>query len=144
MLKKKYVIQKSIRIDAQLSEDLERLAKVLDRPQSELINLAIENLIHDNRNWFSRFYYIDKLNPILSENKKARTRIDGQFLSVEPTDDDSYHLIWNCRYENEVVDSLDEIYDDDELDEILIKLAENIDPNCEKMQEYLDYRLDYK
>ena len=41
-LPKKYVVQKSFRIDAKLEKDLEYLSNKLNRPQNELVNLSLE------------------------------------------------------------------------------------------------------
>lgn len=58
-LPKKYVVQKSFRLDAKLEQDLEYLAEQLNRPQNELVNLALENLMWDNRQWFTENLLID-------------------------------------------------------------------------------------
>lgn len=60
MLGKKYTVQKSFRIDYRMSDDLEYLSKVLDRPQNDLVNIAVENLIFDNRQYFIEQILIDK------------------------------------------------------------------------------------
>lgn len=58
-LNKKYVVQKSFRIDSNLERDLEQLSNYLNRPQNELVNFALENLMKDNKIWFARNYLVE-------------------------------------------------------------------------------------
>lgn len=58
-LPKKYVVQKSFRLDAKLEKDLEYLSDKLNRPQNELVNVALEDLMWENRQWFAEDVLID-------------------------------------------------------------------------------------
>lgn len=52
MIRKKYTVQKSFRLDQQLASDLELLADLLQRPQNELYHMALEELMKKNKEWF--------------------------------------------------------------------------------------------
>jgi len=154
MLKKKYVVQKSIRIDAQLSEDLERLAKILDRPQSELINMAIENLIHSNRAWFKQFYFIDVLSRYFEngdEHVESEVFHNGVIdkVSITRMADHSSILKWSTEDGHSVIDNIEHRYDDTPEDdaamlEKLLELAVTLDIESDAVSNYLNKRLDYK
>lgn len=59
MLSKKLYVQKSFRIEADMESDLELLSKKLNRPQNELVNAALNQLMIDNAEWFAEDYLID-------------------------------------------------------------------------------------
>lgn len=62
MLKKRYTVQKSFRIDAQLSKDLETLSEILERPQNDLVNIALEKIMLENEKWFVDDFLVSKLD----------------------------------------------------------------------------------
>lgn len=55
-LTKKEVVQKSYRIDKELEQSLEKLSKILNRSQNDLVNYALKLLFEDNKNWFFKDY----------------------------------------------------------------------------------------
>lgn len=59
MLSKKLYVQKSFRIEANMESDLELLSKKLNRPQNELVNAALNQLMIENVEWFAEDYLID-------------------------------------------------------------------------------------
>ncbi len=59
MLSKKINVQKSFRIEANMERDLELLSQKLNRPQNELVNAALNQLMLDNMEWFAEDFLID-------------------------------------------------------------------------------------
>ena len=47
IVRKKYVVQKSFRIDQRLEYDMSLLAELTNRSQNELVNAAIEGFLQD-------------------------------------------------------------------------------------------------
>ncbi len=66
MLTKRNTVQKSYRIEGRLSGDLELLSQKLGRPQNDLINIALNQLMLDNIGWFVEDYLNDMLEDFLS------------------------------------------------------------------------------
>ncbi len=59
MISKRLVVQKSFRIEANMENDLELLSQKLNRPQNELVNAALNQLMIENAEWFAEDYLID-------------------------------------------------------------------------------------
>lgn len=59
MLSKKITIQKSFRIEEKMERDLELLSAKLNRPQNELVNEALNQLMLENMEWFVEDYLTD-------------------------------------------------------------------------------------
>ena len=71
MLSKKITVQKSFRIEANMENDLELLSQKLNRPQNELVNAALNQLLIDNMEWFVEDFLIDLCRDFF-EKKKSR------------------------------------------------------------------------
>ncbi len=67
MLSKKLTVQKSFRIDATMEEDLELLSRKLNRPQNELVNAALNQLMIDNMGWFAEDYLLNLCKDFFEE-----------------------------------------------------------------------------
>jgi len=154
MLRRKYVVQKSIRIDAKLSEDLEILSKTLDRPQSELIGLALEQMMRDNASYFALHIFADSFSAFLQGDvEKDECEITQNGITyriiLETGDDYENILKWSMENESGIVQSHEKKYPNtldalDHITEHLIQLAFNLDRQHETVQEYLKHRLDYR
>ena len=100
MLRKKYIVQKSFRIDYQLSDDLEYLSYVLDRPQNDLVNIAIEALIFDNRQWFVGEILVNQCHPFFEEDKDVELTIDNLHILLQTMPEDKYVCITYSVYKD--------------------------------------------
>lgn len=143
MLRKKYTMQKSLRLDAQLSEDLETLSKVLERPQNELINIAIEKLIMENRKWFAHSIVADHFKRGIEERREHLELFKMQELFVSVGYDDSYaKMVVRVKTKHKTMER--EFTDDDKLEQFLLSLSQYLDLDTLEIEEYLDKRLDYR
>lgn len=151
MLRKKYNVQKSFRIDHQLSDDLEYLSNVLERPQNDLVNIAIESLIFDNRQWFigqilinqcSTFFENDKSTELIIDNLQILIQIEGDIVRV-------VYCVYNKFGKFKFNDEIEIYYGNQndakkEIKEILMKIAQYIEVEGETISKLLRERLNYK
>lgn len=68
MLSKKLYVQKSFRIEANMESDLELLSQKLNRPQNELVNAALNQLMLDNMEWFAEDYLMELCADFFDKN----------------------------------------------------------------------------
>lgn len=85
MLSKKIIVQKSFRIEANMENDLEMLAQKLNRPQNELVNAALNQLMLDNMGWFVEDFLIDLCESFL-EKKVSELDISITGLRIHIVD----------------------------------------------------------
>ena len=86
MLSKKVTIQKSFRIEANMEHDLEFLAQKLNRPQNELVNVALNQLMLDNMEWFVEDFLIDLCKSFLDKSV-SELKISIKGLNIHFVDD---------------------------------------------------------
>lgn len=148
MLSKKVSIQKSFRIEANMENDLELLSEKLNRPQNELVNVALNQLMIDNMGWFAEDYLLDLCENFLERNvSEIEIKITGLRLSLKDTgkainidyDIDTDNFSEHCK--NGVIANNDMGYAiiKNDLREIALKMG--ID--SPEIQEYLHNRFDY-
>jgi predicted DNA-binding protein len=154
-LGKKYVVQKSFRIDHKLERDLEYLSDKLNRPQNDLVNLSIEMLINENKEWFAENILVDSFHPVFEGScEDFEVEIGNVWVRIY-TDSKSEELntICTCKVKNdtgEIIDEWNEIYKDDpeEFDSIKVLLRQiALIYLCDKpeiINPYLDNRLNYR
>ena len=145
MLRKKYIVQKSFRIDYQLSDDLEYLSYVLDRPQNDLVNIAIEALIFDNRQWFVGEILVNQCHPFFEEDKDVELTIDNLHILLQTMPEDKYVCITYSVYKDGKY-----IFDDDieifykDKQEVKDALKKWINVDGATMSKLIIERLNYK
>lgn len=151
-LEKKYVVQKSFRIDAKLEKDLEALSLKLNRPQNDLANLALEMLMEDNKMWFAENILVDgcyeyfelnrerchcEIGNVIIDlivNEDCSTTYSGKVMS----DDGSTLDEWSYNYP-------DSAELDDQLKDNLRQVALcHLLSNKEVIDKYLKQRLNYR
>jgi len=151
-LSKKYVVQKSFRIDAKLERDLEQLSIKLGRPQNDLVNFSLELLMKDNRMWFAENIIVDNFYQFfegscedleknignvyirLYVNEKLKNVCEGKIKS----DDGKIVDKWKHMYE----DSSEAL---EEMKDYLKQMALiHLFNKTEVIDAYLETRLDYR
>lgn len=151
-LEKKYVVQKSFRIDAKLEKDLEALSVKLNRPQNDLANLALEMLMEDNKMWFAENILVDSCYEYFELNReKCHCEIGNVTVDLIVNEDCSTTYSGKvCTDAGEILDEWSYIYEDEvNLDE---KLKENLRQvalahlfsKTEIIDKYLKQRLNYR
>ena len=144
MLQKKIYVSKTIRFDERISEDLGILAIILERTQNELVNIAVEDLILQNKNWFAKNIIVDFFKPYLAgdyDEIPEKFEWDDLKVTVNINADDSLTVH---------VDDPEEKFEKNfksrtDYESFLRELASQyIDFNSESVKKYLDLRLNYK
>ena len=150
MLRKKYVVQKSFRIDQQLSEDLETLAEILERPQNDLVNAALEKLMQENLPWFKNNIIIDYFYSFLTGGGEEETfEMDGVNVRMSrPADLEGVKIEFSLSRDGQAIDSADYLYLGDYMDQTVRKLRElatlYLDSESPNVQAALKDRTNYR
>lgn len=149
MLRRKYTVQKSIRFDEKLADDLGYLAEQTERTQNDLVNIAVENLLTENKSYFIRLAFVDNLFDFFENGAETEScEIGGIHVTVRSEDESPYYRIQVTFKDEEgnVIESFEHSSDDiDEIKNELMDYAEyHLYPDDKDVQEYLKHRLDYK
>lgn len=151
-LPKKYVVQKSFRIDAKLESDLEYLSDKLNRPQNELVNLALEQFMWENRQWFIENLLIDYCDDYFEfDQEHSHCEIGGVTIDLQVNDDCSTTMYFCCRNDDgSIIDETTETYPDssDLQDKLKYKLQQislsHLMNRQNSIEQVLKNRLNYK
>lgn len=151
IVRKKYVVQKSFRIDQRLEYDMSLLAELTNRSQNDLVNAAIEGFLQDNAEWILQNAIVEQFAPVFEytgEDYNPVFKMGG----VEVTLNDSEGFYRTHCVIKRGIESIDDyekriaISDEDaetKLKEHLRYVASYIDPESEDTREYLKKRVDY-
>lgn len=148
MLSKKISVQKSFRIEANMEKDLELLSDKLNRPQNELVNTALNQLMIDNMGWFAEDYLLDLCENFLEGKvSEIEIKITGLRLNLKDTgetiafnyDINTKNFSEHCKNGVIVSGEIGRALIKGELKEIALKMG--ID--SPEIQEYLHNRFDY-
>ncbi len=152
MLKKKQTIQKTFRIDRNVNEDFETLCEILERTQNDLANVAIENLLEDNKYWLAKNILVDYACDYLCNGRDVDFEVEGISVQIKELEDGNTYLrIIHKDRENNIIQEYEQQYNeqedndyDEEIEKQLRFFASFIDYNSLTIQEYLKGKLDYK
>lgn len=148
MLSKKITIQKSFRIEANMEKDLELLSQKLNRPQNELVNLALNSLMLENLEWFAEDYLLDLCKDFL-EKKVSDFRIEITGLKISLHDDgESIKLSSEIKIPNLLEEDIQGSYSNseigyDSIHKLLKEIALKIGSDSLEIKEYLHKRFEY-
>lgn len=144
-LKKKYVVQKTFRLDQSLEHDLFLLAELTNRTQNELANNAIESYIQENKNWFATNMIVEHFSPIFECTGEDYSDIfQMQGLTVQVIWGSTFIIKIKVTQNGKIVEEYEREYsDEEELKEYLRYLTTFLDFEKEDVQQYLSERLDY-
>jgi predicted DNA-binding protein len=151
-LGKKYVVQKSFRIDSNLENDLGILSTVLGRPQNDLVNYALELLMKDNKQWFATNMLVEQFIEYF-EMGKEKSHYEDDVLSIDIVINDDFSTTYSYQIKEENYNGdkyYSGIYDDTDLERERIKeslrvlCSELLMDTQEKIERYCNVRLDYR
>lgn len=147
MLSKKITVQKSFRIEGNMERDLELLSTKLNRPQNELVNEALNQLMIENMDWFVEDYLVDLCEDFF-EKKVSEIEINISTLKLRLVDTGSsisqyYEINTNSLKETSngfcVNDESGYKILENELKDIALKIGSD----APEIQTYLHNRFDY-
>lgn len=147
MLRKKYVVQKSVRLDARLAEDLEALSTMVERPQNELVNLALENLMRENKYWFAQNIAVEYFSNFLDGGEGTKAlELQALTITLEKKADKKQIAASVVKKDSsgKVVEQFQQKFDNrDELERELREWARYLELTSE-MENYISHRLNYR
>lgn len=149
LVRRKYIVQKSFRIDEQIENDLSILAQLTERSQNELVNVAITELLQDNKYYFLNVAVLEHFRPQFESAEKKLKPFELGGLRVEIEYCDNYHLkVRTIVKENDNIleDHTHEFESDisDEFEEYINNLYIHINSSASDTKKYLEERTDYR
>lgn len=144
MLNKKNFVSKTIRFDERISNDLSILSNILERPQNELVNIAVEELIRSNKSWFAENIIVDYFKPWIDSGAEDIEAFDNENVKIWISYSENDDVVVNVRDEEEVFNRYFKDFDES-YEKFLRELAVRyVDFNSQKVEKYLETRLNYK
>lgn len=150
MLRKKYVVQKSFRIDDDLESDLALLAELTNRSQNDLVNLSIKDFLLENKNWFLQAAIIEYFSEVLEYGNDAPEKpfsMQGLTIKLITDDEDKIKCIFKREINGEIIDEGEDEYKglegQQKLRKALLSYGVYLNAENEEAQKYLDNRLNY-
>ena len=148
LIRKKYVVQKSFRVDQQVERDLGILARLTERSQNDLVNVAIMELLQDNKYYFLNVAILEHFERQIEDAQEELEPFEMGGLRVEIKYTDDGVEVRNILSGNEgIVEDYTRIFESDisdEFEEYLISLGIRIDSSAEDTLKYLADRTDYR
>lgn len=153
LARKKYVVQKSFRIDQRLEYDMCLLAELTHRSQNDLVNAAIDGFLQDNAEWILQNAIVEQFAPIFEytgEDYEPVFKMGGVEVIISERDNGYYKVNIVIKRGTENSDNEYEKYisvSDDDAEEQLKKLlryvGSYINSESEDAKEYLKNRVNY-
>lgn len=151
VLKKKGVVQKTFRIDYDVNKDFETLCDILERSQNDLANVAIQELLEDNKIWLAKNILVEYASDFFLNGSNVEFELCGIKVKIKYNKDESVDLrIEQKSTDGETTQTIIETYENDE-DENIKKIMKKlryygtlIDFNSLEVQTYLNHKLNYK
>lgn len=149
LVRKKYMVQKSFRISDEIDRDLNILAKMTDKSQNELVNVAIEELLKDNRYYFLKNSILEHFENQMGNGDLYLKPFEMGGLKVEMfyKNDIEVSTKATLTTEKEVVMEDEKSFESDiceDLENYLRYLTEYINYESDDTVAYLEDRLDYR
>lgn len=147
LVRKKYVVQKSFRIDEDVERDLGILAQLTERSQNDLVNVAIMELLQDNKHYFlNEAIYehfsrqIENADGILEPFEMGDLTVEVEYfaggIKVRSIIKDGDEVLEDYTREFE--------FENDEFESYLKELSVHINMSAEDTKRYLEGRVDYR
>lgn len=149
IIRKKLQVQKSFRIDADMEKDLGILSQLTERSQNDLVNVAIKELLQDNKYYFLDISVLEHFEIEMENDKLTLEPFEMGGLRVEVSYSDNGGVKVRSIISNntEILEDYTREFESiisNEFREYLINLSKNIDIKSEDIEEYLNSRLDYR
>lgn len=152
VVRKKYLVQKSFRIDKRLESDTYLLSELTNRSQNDLVNMAIDGFLQDNAEWILQNAIVEQFETVIDKTYEEYNKIFkmGGVEVVLDEEDLFYKIHVSVKRGNK---SIDDEYEklisvsndgaEEELKEYLRYIASYIDPKADDSIEYMKTRVDY-
>lgn len=143
-VRKKNQVQKSFRIDEDVERDLGLLSKLTERSQNDLANVALEELLQDNKLYFLKVSILEHFRMEMegTEETFKPFELGGIKVELEYLDENRVKVTYSSEYEETFSKEFPSDFGK-ELDEYLISLATGINIDADDTKQYLKNRTDY-
>lgn len=147
-VRKKYMVQKSFRLDEQVEKDMSVLAQLTNRSQNELVNCAISEFLKDNKNHFLTVAILEHFEWQINNGSTSMDDFEmgGLTVRMRYIEDDKVEVYSFNTIEGKLVNENTSVFESDickKLDEWLKNLSLYIERDSEDVKKYLDGRTDY-
>lgn len=150
-VRKKYMVQKSFRIDKQVENDISVLAELTGRSQNELVNCAISEFLQDNKERFLEIAVLEHFEfefdkgKCLPSDKFESFELGGLRVELKILNGEEIKISMRIHDGDKVFDEYDKVFEEygDDAEEYLKNLSVHIDRESEDVKEYLERRTDY-
>lgn len=147
-VRKKYIVQKSFRLDEDVEKDIATLARLTDKSQNELVNCAIAEFLQDNKEHFLKTAIIEHFDWQIDNGSEPMEDFEMGGLTVKMKYVEDYKVeVYSFNNINgRIVNECTRIFEGDickELNEYLENLFVQIDRDSEDVKKYLENRTDY-
>lgn len=149
MLSKKIIVQKSFRIEANMENDLELLSQKLNRPQNELVNAALNQLLLDNMEWFVEDFLLDLCKEFfIKKASEISVEITGFRIHLKDDGEKFIYYDYDIQTASFSERCSSAVLTNDEVGYTILKselkqIALKIGADAPEIQEYLHNRFDY-
>lgn len=153
LARRKYVVQKSFRIDQRLEYDMYLISELTNKSQNELVNVAIEEFLKDNGKWFLENAIVEQFSPIFEytgEEYDPVFKMGGVEVVMNERDNGYYKIHISIK---RGIESMDDEYEkcisvsdedaEEQLKSHLRYVGSYIDEESEDSKQYLKKRTDY-
>ncbi len=148
-VRKKYMVQKSFRLDEKVEKDISILAKLIDKSQNELVNCAISEFLQDNKSHFLEVAIAEHFDWQINNGIEPMEDFEmgGFTVKMKYIDDDKVEVTSYNTLDGEKDNEYTAVFESDistDLEEHLKSLSIHIDRNSEDVKKYLENRTDYR
>lgn len=147
-VRKKYMVQKSFRLDEQVEKDISVLAQLTERSQNELVNCAISEFLQDNKEHFLTVAILEHFDIQINNGSEPMDDFEmgGLTVRMKYIEDGKVEVYSFNTIDGKIVDENTSVFESDiceELERWLKNLSLYIDRDSEDVKEYLERRTDY-
>lgn len=149
LVRKKYMVQKSFRIDEKIDRDITIISKLTDRSQNELVNCAISEFLMDNGRYFIEIavlehfmFQINNGSELIEDFEMGSLTVKMEYVNDEKVRVSGFNIIdgertneFSTEFESDICE---------ELEDYLKGLSLFIDDNSDDVKKYLESRMDYR
>ncbi len=147
-VRKKYMVQKSFRLDEQVEKDISTLAQLTERSQNELVNCAISEFLQDNKWHFLTVAILEHFDFQINSGSVPMDDFEMGSLTVKMRylEDDKIEVYSFNTFDGKITNENTSVFESDiskELERWLKNLSLYIDRDSEDVKNYLENRTDY-
>lgn len=142
-IRKKMQVQKTFRIDENIEKDLGILAKMTERSQNELANVALSEMLQDNKMYFLKTCIVEHLDYELNVGHEPIDEFELGGLKVEFLYAAEEFKVC-CTIKNERFEKVFKSDYGEALEKYLMDLTRYIDQLAPDVEKYLEERTDYQ